>query len=67
MRDLRGAGRIVKAQPEYYREQAAKSRRLAKRIDDPEMRSHMLQVAEQYDKLADEAEGKASGPAPGDA
>ena len=31
---------------------------MAKRIDDPEIRSHMLQVAEQYDKLAEEAEAK---------
>lgn len=48
----------MRAKPEYYREQAAQSRRLAKRIDDPEIRSHMLQVAEQYDKLAEEAEAK---------
>jgi len=48
----------VSGKSAYYREQAVRSRRLAKRIDDPEIRAHMLQVAEQYDKLADEAEAE---------
>jgi hypothetical protein len=38
----------------YYREQATKSRALASRAKDPTIKGHLLQVAEQYGKLAAE-------------
>ena len=39
----------------HYREQAAHSRKLAESIKEREVKAHLLQVAEQYDKLAEEA------------
>ena len=44
--------------PEYYREQARRSRELAKRAVDLEITQHLRSVAEQYDRLAKEAEAK---------
>jgi hypothetical protein len=38
----------------YYREQATKSRALASRAKDRTIKGHLLQVAEQYGKLAAE-------------
>lgn len=49
-------GRGVKVEPEFYREQAEKSRALANRSEDPDTRAHLLGVAEQYEKLARDAE-----------
>ena len=37
---------------------AERSRRLSKRISDTDAKVHMLDVAEQYEKLATEAEKK---------
>ena len=42
-------------QAAYFREQADNSRDLASRLDDREMRRHLLEIAEQYDRLAREA------------
>jgi hypothetical protein len=42
----------MQARAEHYRETAARSRRLAKRISDADARAHMLEVAAQYDKSA---------------
>ena len=50
-------GVTVRVNPEHYREQAAKSRDLAKGLSG-DVREHLLDVAEQYDRLADEAEAK---------
>ena len=44
----------MRASPEYYRDQAKRSRELAKRAKVAEIRAHLLSVAEQYEKLADE-------------
>jgi hypothetical protein len=46
----------VKAKPRHYREQAERSRRLANEVLDTAVKLHLLQVAEEYDKLAEEAE-----------
>jgi spore germination cell wall hydrolase CwlJ-like protein len=45
----------VKATPEYYREQARVSRVLANRVRDKAIKTHLLKVAEQYERLAGEA------------
>jgi hypothetical protein len=42
----------VKATPEYYRSLAKQSRALAAGIKDAERKAHLLNVAEQYDRLA---------------
>ena len=42
-------------QATYFREQADNSRDLASRLDDREMQQHLLEIAEQYDRLAREA------------
>ena len=51
-------GGLMKAKPEYYREQARLSRDLAERTKDKAISSHLLSVADQYERLADEAEAK---------
>ena len=48
----------MEAKSQHYRALAEKSRRLAKGIEDPEIKVHMLEVAAQYEKLAGEAEAK---------
>lgn len=48
----------MRARPEYFREQAERSRDLAVRTRDKNLKAHLLSVAEQYLKLADEAEAK---------
>lgn len=49
---MRGTG----VKPAYYREQAQLSRELSERTDDPEISLHLLSVAKQYDRLAEDAE-----------
>ena len=51
----------MRVKPEYYRQQAERSRELAAKTRIADIRAHLLSVAEQYDKLAGEAEA-ASGP-----
>ena len=46
----------MRAKPEYYRGKAEKSRELSKRCDDPTTRANLLDVAEQYERLADKAD-----------
>jgi hypothetical protein len=46
----------VKVKPGYYREQAQRSRNLAKQAVLSDIRRHLLKVAEEYDNLAEEAE-----------
>jgi hypothetical protein len=46
----------VKAKPRHYREQAERGRRLANQVFDSAVKLHLLQVAEEYDRLAEEAE-----------
>lgn len=48
----------MQAKAEYYRNLAKQTREIAERIDEAEAKEHMLGVAEQYDKLAFEAEAK---------
>jgi len=43
---------------EYHRELAERCRKLAEDIPEPEANAHMLDVARQYDKLAEEAQAK---------
>jgi hypothetical protein len=45
----------VKAKPRHYREQAERSRRVANQVLDRAVKLHLLQVAEEYDRLAEEA------------
>jgi hypothetical protein len=42
--------------PGYYREQAARCRRLATRTLDREIKETLLGAAKEYDRLAEEAE-----------
>lgn len=46
----------MRVRPEHYRAQARRSRELAKHALNKEIAVHLLQVAEEYDKLAIEAE-----------
>jgi len=46
----------MRATAEYYRQQAKRSRDLAERVRHKEAKAHLLNVAEQYDRLAEEAE-----------
>ena len=46
------------AMTSYFREQAHHSRDLAMRLVDQEMRQHLLEMAEQYDRLARDALGR---------
>ena len=48
------------AKAEFHRERARHCRILAERIRDEAAKSHMLDVARQYDQLAEEAERLAS-------
>lgn len=41
--------------PEHYREEAERCRRMAQDILDTDMKVNLLDVARQYDQLADEA------------
>jgi hypothetical protein len=41
---------------EYYRQQAARVRRLAQEATMPALREHLAEVALQYEKLAEDAE-----------
>jgi hypothetical protein len=44
--------------PNYYREKAQQTLRLASRTKDAETKAYLRQVAQQYEKLAAEAEQK---------
>lgn len=46
----------MRGQPKHYRELAARSRELAQAIRDEDAKAHLLDVARQYEKLADEEE-----------
>ena len=46
----------VKATAAYYRRHALRSRELAQKVRDKEVKTHLLSVAEQYERLGDEAE-----------
>ena len=48
----------MQAKAEYYRNLAERCRKLADDISEPDARAHMLDVARQYEKLAEEAEAK---------
>ena len=49
-------GGAVQAKAKYYRELAERCRKLAEDIPDAEANAHMLDVARQYEKLAEEAQ-----------
>jgi hypothetical protein len=42
----------------YFREQATQSRDLALRLVDQDMRQHLLEMADRYDRLARQAVGQ---------
>ena len=46
----------MQAKADYYRNLAERCRKLAEDISDADASAHMLDVARQYDKLAEEAE-----------
>ena len=50
--------RAMSIDPNYYREKAQQTLRLASRAKDPETKAYLRQVAEQYEKLAAQAEQK---------
>ena len=45
----------MRAKPKHYRQLAEQSRKLAKGITDAEAKAHLLEVATQYEKLAEQA------------
>jgi hypothetical protein len=49
-------GGAVQVKAKYYRELAERCRKLAEDIPDAEANAHMLDVARQYEKLAEEAQ-----------
>ena len=46
----------MRAKPAYFRDLAARTRGLAQRANDANKANHLRAVAEQYDRLAEEAE-----------
>jgi hypothetical protein len=48
----------MRVKPDYYRKQAKLSRELAENAPDEELRKTLLEVADQYDRLAEDAERK---------
>jgi hypothetical protein len=42
--------------PDYWRQRATESRRIADRLDDPAQQKTMLEIAEGYEQLAELAE-----------
>jgi hypothetical protein len=48
----------MRVRPDHYRAQARRSRELSKLALNKEIALHLLRVAEEYDRLAEEAEGK---------
>ena len=48
----------VSAMTCYFREQADHSRDLAMRLADQDMRRHLLEMADRYDRLARETSGR---------
>jgi hypothetical protein len=51
--------------PEHWHQRAAEMRALAEMMENREHRAAMLRLADDYDKLADRAAGRASDPAGG--
>ncbi len=51
-----GYDAAMRAKPDYYRAEADRSREIAKRCGDAATRAHLLDVAAQYEKLAEKAE-----------
>ena len=49
---------VMPRTPEHYRAEAERCRRMAQDILDSDTRANLLDVARQYDKLADEAAAK---------
>ena len=58
--EYKAAGASMRSKTEYYRELAERSQKLAEDIPDADAKAHMLDVARQYEKLAEEAEFKKS-------
>ena len=56
-------GRAMRVDPAYYRKQAKLSRELAAKAPDVETEETLLNVAMQYDQLAEEAEKTKAAPA----
>ena len=48
----------MRVKASYYRKQAQRSRDLAKRVLAVDVKRHLLNVAEEYDKLAADSESK---------
>jgi len=46
----------MRAKPEYYRQQAIRTRELATRAKEKDLKANLLEVAERYDHLAESAE-----------
>lgn len=42
----------MRAKPEYYRSQAIRTRELAERAKEKDIKANLLEVAERYDRLA---------------
>jgi hypothetical protein len=55
----------VRVKPDYYRRQACRSREPARSASDRDIKAHLLSVAEQYEKLAIDAEADNQSPLAG--
>ena len=48
----------MRAKPDYYRNQATRTRELAARAKEKDIKANLLEVAERYDQLAVSAEAR---------
>jgi hypothetical protein len=54
----------MRAKPEYYREQARRTRELAARAKEKDIKANLFDVADRYDQLAVSAEHEPQPPNP---
>jgi hypothetical protein len=47
-------------EPEHWRERAKKARNVAEQLTDPTVRAMMLRIAENYERLAEHAQHRAT-------
>jgi hypothetical protein len=54
----------MRAKPEYYRDQARRTREVAERSKEKDIKANLLDVADRYDQLAVSAEQEPEAPFP---
>jgi hypothetical protein len=50
--------------PDHWRERAAESRKIAEQLDEPLAKAAMLRIAQDYDRIAEQARVRALGARP---